>query len=88
MHQEQNGMNLINTSESIAQKDVDNMLGWIYSFLIGSFCSHKWVILEIQEKTKPVYDTNRNEIRHRCIGKTFVLRCEKCGNLKFVENSI
>lgn len=52
------------------------MLSWIYNFLIGSFCHHKWKTVN---KVGVYSGFKISEIPSYY---EYHLECEKCGNIK------
>jgi len=50
------------------------MLGFLYRIIVGSFhiCDHEWDIYQEREISDG----------HKLIGVRFIMRCNKCGNLK------
>jgi len=52
------------------------MIGWIWRLLVGKFnsCDHEWETIESST-------VQRREDNTR-IGKSYVLRCKKCGEMK------
>lgn len=53
------------------------MLGWLWRMIVGRFgCEHKWAEVDV----KP-YERN-HEFGGKSQGNAYILRCEKCGNMK------
>ena len=54
------------------------MIGWIRTWLIGTFCRHKWEIM----KEMPIKDKSG-----QLVGTCYEQKCWKCGELR-VKNLI
>lgn len=52
------------------------MLGWLYSFFIGTFCKHKWVIHKEQDFTITYENGSERDY------KKIISRCGNCGEMK------
>lgn len=53
------------------------MLGWLWRMIVGRFgCEHKWVVAEKHPFEEKFAGTTY------ATGQLFILRCEKCGNMK------
>lgn len=61
------------------------MLGWLWRMIVGNFCgcSHKWKIIEEGK----VYSYNIFQSQGKPVetGKSYILQCEHCGDIKHKE---
>lgn len=53
------------------------MIAWLWDNLIGHFCRHKWETIDGCNLV-----SGRGGIPY---GQKYILRCEKCGNIKTVR---
>lgn len=60
------------------------MIGWLWRFIIGHFsrCDHKWKTI----KEDAIYSSGIIMKAGERIGTSYVLRCDKCGDMKNFDN--
>ena len=59
------------------------MLTWLYNLIIGNLCHHQWkIIREFDLVSNNPYSI---KTKPNVLGKQFIQKCTKCGNIKSTE---